>query len=177
MKHLLTVLLVLTMSQHVLAQQPDVQELKFIKDLFNRIQPATFANNKEYCGYIGYDKNGVLIATTAYMGKENSCMPQEPPLDLEIVGSYHTHGAFSAEADSELPSSDDMMGDMEEDIDGFIATPGGRIWYIDTIDNIAEMVCERHCIMSDPNFDATLLDPVSDRYTLAQLQQRELEQQ
>ena len=47
MKHLLTVLLVLTMSQHVLAQQPDVQEMKFIKDLFNRIQPATFANNKE----------------------------------------------------------------------------------------------------------------------------------
>ncbi len=48
--------------------------------------------------------------------------------------------------------------------------PGGRMWYIDTI---AEMVCGRHCIMSNPNFYAGPLDPVADSYTLEQLKQRE----
>ncbi len=59
---------------------------------------------------------------------------------------------------------------MEEGIDGFIGTLGEQMWYIDTI---AEMVCGRHCIMSDPNFYAGPLDPVADSYTLEQLKPRE----
>jgi len=111
------------------------------------------------------------MATAPHRGEENSCTPQEPPEDFNYVGSYHTHGAFSVDADSELPSLEDMQADIEEDVDGFIATPGGRIWHIDTIDDIARMVCDRNCVLADPNFDESVLEPVERTYTLEQLKE------
>ena len=175
MQWLITVILLFTITQNATAEALNAHELSFIKDLFNRIQPATFKNNREYCGYIGYADNGELIATAAHQGQENSCMRQAPAADFAVIASYHTHGAFSVEADAEFPSTDDMEADIAEDLDGFIATPGGRFWHIDTIEGIARMVCGRNCVLSDPNFDPEQVDAMQESYNLSELRVRDLE--
>jgi len=171
MKLLSTLILLLSFSQVSLAEKLSNEELGFFINFFNKIQPMSFAENREFCGYIGLDQHGGFMATAPHRGEENSCTPQEPPEDFNYVGSYHTHGAFSVDADSELPSLEDMQADIEEDVDGFIATPGGRIWHIDTIDDIARMVCDRNCVLADPNFDESVLEPVERTYTLEQLKE------
>jgi hypothetical protein len=45
-----------------------------------------------------------------------------------------------------------MEGDEEEGIDGWVATPGGRLWHIDTEDMVTYQVCGIGCLPSDPRF-------------------------
>ncbi len=148
-------------------------ELEFFKDFFHDVQLQSFKHNSEYCGYIGYNDHDEFIATKPRRGTADGCTPDLPPEDFDLIGSYHTHGAFSEDADSELPSVEDMQADMAEDVDGFIATPGGRIWHIDTIENISRMVCGRNCVVADPNFEDGVLPPVAKSYTLSQLKERD----
>ena len=61
---------------------------------------------------------GKLAATGPKRGRRDSCEPDEPPEDFEILASYHTHGAYTQEADTEMPSLEDLAGDIEEGIDG-----------------------------------------------------------
>ena len=75
--------------------------------------------------------SGKLAATGPKRGRRDSCEPDEPPEDFEILASYHTHGDDTQEADTEVPSLEDLAGDIEEGIDGYIATPGGRLWLND----------------------------------------------
>ncbi len=71
-----------------------------------------------------------------------------------LTQSYHTHAAFSTDYNSEMPSGVDMEGDEDEGIDGWVATPGGRFWYIDTTDMITRQICGIGCLPADPNFIA-----------------------
>ena len=57
-----------------------------------------------------------------------------------------------ADYNSEVPSGADMEGDEAEGIDGWVGTPGGRLWYIDTTDMITRQICGIGCIPSDPDF-------------------------
>lgn len=153
----------------------DVDELKFMIEFFNSIQQRTFDNNREFCGYVGIDENGNFTTTEPTKGDADSCLANDPPEDFEDFASYHTHGAFSIDADSELPSSNDLIIDIEEQVDGYIATPGGRIWFNDSQNKITTMLCE-NCVMHDPNFNGELLDPVKKTYTVKQIQAREMTQ-
>ncbi len=47
-----------------------------------------------------------------------------------------------------------MEGDEDEGIDGWVATPGGRLWYIDTTDMVTFQICGIGCLPSDPEFIA-----------------------
>jgi hypothetical protein len=47
-----------------------------------------------------------------------------------------------------------MEGDADEGIDGYVATPGGRLWYIDTVDMVASQLCGIGCLPRDPKFVA-----------------------
>lgn len=171
-KVFLSIFMVLNTS-YVNALALNEEELEFFKAFFHEVQLMSFKHNSEYCGYIGYNEQDEFIATPPRKGTVDGCQPDLPPEGFDFVGSYHTHGAFSEDADSELPSVEDMEADMAEDVDGFIATPGGRIWHIDTIDNIARMVCGRDCVVSDPNFKDGVLPPVAKSYTLSQLKERD----
>ena len=44
-----------------------------------------------------------------------------------------------------------MEGDEDEGIDGWVATPGGRLWYIDTTDMVTFQICGIGCLPSDPD--------------------------
>lgn len=128
------------------------EEEALIRATFAMLNPVSIEQNIEYCGYVGFTAGGDLAVSTPTRGDEGSCLADDPiNLDL-IVASYHTHGAFSPDYDSELPSGTDMEGDEDEGIDGWVATPGGRLWYIDTTDMETFQVCGIGCLPADPDF-------------------------
>lgn len=51
--------------------------------------------------------------------------------DFTVLTSYHTHGAHSEEADAEVSFVEDLEIDFSERIYGYIATPGGHVWFND----------------------------------------------
>lgn len=52
-------------------------------------------------------------------------------------------------ADIEVPSLEDMIGDIEEGIDGYIETPGGRLWFNDARARRVTLLCGSECVASD----------------------------
>ena len=144
-------------------------EVALVRSVFATLQLRSIAENVEYCGYIGYDADGTLVATPAVRGEEASCLPADPvELDV-VVASYHTHGGFSPDYTNEVPSIDDYEGDEAEGIDGYVATPGGRLWYIDTMDEEISQICGLGCLPSDPTFQRGSDGVISQSYTYDEL--------
>lgn len=136
------------------AQAQSIDEEALARAIFAELNPISIAENIEYCGYMGFTSDGELSYSPPTPGDTDSCLADDP-VNLEIITiSYHTHAAFSPDYSSELPSGTDMEGDEEEGIDGWVATPGGRLWYIDTEDMVTRQVCGIGCLPSDPNFVA-----------------------
>ena len=176
MLKIFSLLLLLVFSHSALSLEIPKAQLEYFKKFISSVQPLSFASNREYCGYFGLDNNDNFITTKPQQGGEDYCDLvdiDELPEDFYILFSYHTHGAFSIEADSELPSTMDLQGDIEDQIDGLIVTPGGRIWLNDYQDKIATLVCGPDCVMAAPDFNGALLDPVVDSYSLADLKKRD----
>ncbi len=148
------------------AQSQD--EITFVKELFAELQQKSFERNREYCGFIGYDADGVLVANRAKRGRADSCTPRWPNR-LDVIASYHTHGAYDVDAWSEIPSGDDMESDEADGVDGWVATPGGRFWYIDTEDMVTFQVCGIGCLPQDPNFVPAPEDNIQQSYSYDEL--------
>jgi len=147
-------------------------EIAFSKQVLNSAQAMSFAQNREYCGYIGLDSQGGFIATPAKRGRKSSCFANVPA-GFRVLASYHTHGAYSADHDTEVPSDSDLQADTYEGIDGYVGTPGGRVWYNDSERGTAELLCGLKCIESDPNFRRYDTLPVGTVFDLADLEARE----
>lgn len=137
-------------NQQLRPPQSDA-EIRFAKGVLDAAQAASIANNREYCGYIGLNNGGNFVATPAKQGRQSSCLARRPQ-GIQILASYHTHGAFTVDYDTEVPSVSDLEADIFEGIDGYIATPGGRVWYDDSSRRAAVLLCGINCITSDPNF-------------------------
>ena len=172
---LLAVLLVAFLAASAAAQQrgdltDDVD--RYAAAIFDRIQPRSIADDREFCGYIGVNGTGKLAATGPKRGRRDSCEPDEPPEDFKILASYHTHGAYTQEADTEVPSLEDLAGDIEEGIDGYIATPGGRLWLNDARLRRAFLLCGPGCVKRDRRFRECRAYPPGHEYTLRSLQRR-----
>ncbi|WP_425091369.1 DUF4329 domain-containing protein [Tropicimonas sp. S265A] len=144
-------LLYLALGAVPVSAQDAAAEIAFVKSLFAELQPKSFRSNREYCGYIGYDRRGRLVATRARRGGADHCEPRWP-WRFDPVASFHTHAAYDPEAWSEIPSGSDMESDEAEGVDGYVATPGGRLWYIDSTDMIASQICGVGCLSQDPAF-------------------------
>lgn len=152
----------------------DAAELAAARAVLLQLQPRSFAENREYCGYIGRLPDGRLTATEVTRGDVWSCLSRgDESRFVEIVASFHTHAAFDRAADSEVPSTDDVRGDMSEQVNGYVATPGGRLWYIDWRRGVATQVCGAGCMGQDPNYIPGDSGPIAQRYTLQELQVRE----
>ncbi len=168
MRHFITSLL-LCLSLPAFAQDfessPDGSELDFIKKVFQKIQPISFEQNREMCGYVGYDENGHLLISRINTGEEASCTLPGWPSKFDVVASFHTHSTYNPQYSSELPSSTDMESDEASGIDGWIATPGGRLWYIDSTEMTAHQVCGLGCVPQDPNFREDSRDSVREEYS------------
>ena len=153
----------------------DNGEVALAKATLDALQSTSFKANREYCGYIVIDANGDLVATLATQGAIGYCEAAEPPKDSVPVTSYHTHGAFEYDTPAELPSVGDLEADEAEGVDGYVSTPGGRLWYIDGEDQIASQLCSLGCLTQDPNFEAGLDGDLLISYTIQELRALEAE--
>ncbi|MEM7295463.1 MAG: DUF4329 domain-containing protein [Pseudomonadota bacterium] len=146
---MLTITLLLT-SPPLAAQSRE--EIALAKSVLSQLQVRSIRENREYCGYLAYDFGDRLIATPATRGTADSCLWEGDEDGLVLVISYHTHAAYDPEYGSEWPSVTDMEGDEDEGVDGFVSTPGGRLWYIDTEAMETWQVCGIGCLPADPAF-------------------------
>jgi hypothetical protein len=106
-----------------------------------------------------------LIASKPTRGDEGSCLSDDPHFIEVITASYHTHGGHSLDYFNEVPSGEDMEGDADEGIDGYVATPGARLWYIDSVDMIASQLCGIGCLPADHTFVVGDNGPVAASYS------------
>lgn len=151
------------------AQERTETETVFAKTALNKLQAKSISKNREYCGYIGLDVAGNFIATKPRKGRKSSCLAYSVSDDFRILASYHTHGAYSENYESELPSSDDLIADIDEGLDGYVATPGGRVWFNDARSETTALLCSAACVAADPNFDADDIPDIKRSYTLDEL--------
>ncbi len=157
-----------TQEPATIAQTDDIDV--FARSVLDDLQPQSIADSVEYCGYIFETEDGGLAATAANRGAEDFCDLPEP--DESVIASYHTHGGYSDDYDNEVPSVDDMLGDFDAGIDGYIGTPGGRVWLVDYDAQIARQLCDVQCITSDPENDPDDAGFVPQTFTLPELRER-----
>lgn len=153
----------------VMSASQSGQEVALVRSLFAQLQPISIQTGAEYCGLIGFDAFGTLIATQAERGDAASCAIEGQGRIEVVTASYHTHGAFSTDYFNELPSVTDVEGDEADGIDGYIATPGGRLWYVDSSERVMSQLCGLGCLPSDPRFIPGDGGPVAQSYTYEEL--------
>lgn len=151
------------------ASAQSAAEEALIREVFETLNRRSIVENVEYCGYVGFNDDGALVVSRPTKGDESTCLSDDPEDIAVITASYHTHGAYSPDYYNELPSGDDMEGDEAEGIDGWVATPGGRLWYIDTADMVTFQVCGLGCLPSDPDFIAGDLGIIAPSYSYDEL--------
>lgn len=147
------------------APEPDADFTARAVGFLDGLQGPSFAEDREFCGYFGYDAAGNFVASGPNEGGEAFCEPILPN-DIDVIASYHTHGAYGPEHDAEVPSPEDIQSDMAEGVFGYVSTPGGRIWLIDWRDGVARQVCGASCVAVDPAYNAAEAGPVARVYNL-----------
>ena len=163
---LLAILLALCLALPAAAQSVD--ERKFVVHLMNRLQGPSFAQSREYCGFIVRDRNGKITTGRISGGTEDSCGPIRPD-EGEVLSSFHTHGSFSRVHINEIPSVQDLRGDISGRVNGWVATPGGRLWFNDWQRRTASQICGVGCLQVDPTFIEGDRGKVDRVYTLDKL--------
>ncbi len=174
MKQLVWMLCAVTAGLTTPLAAQDRAEMAAAREVLLQLQARSFAENREYCGYVGIIPGVGYAATEVTRGRTDSCLSRaDESRFVEITASFHTHAGFDPYADSEVPSVDDLLGDMDEGVNGYVATPGGRFWYIDGARGVAWQICGLGCMGQDPNFIPGDAGPIAQSYTLQQLRQRE----
>jgi hypothetical protein len=152
---------------------PSGAELAFVSSLLAGLNRTSFAQNTEICGYMGRDPQGNLFTTLNAPGLEAECILPTPPANMTLLASYHTHGTYSPEYDSEFPTTTDMESDRAANIDGYISTPGGRLWHVDSDTMTVTELCGVGCLPMDPGYRPDEAGRITTHYTYAGLQQHE----
>lgn len=159
----------LVLTGHAAAQ--DADELRIARQILTELQPLSFEKKREYCGYIGYNEEGVLVASRPVSGTLDGCSAPFPR-NLAITASYHTHGDYDHGYFNEIPSDIDMEGDRQFYMNGYVATPGGRLWYIDTQIMVARQICSLSCLPVSKGFRKGGMGDVAESYTYDALREK-----
>jgi len=137
------------------------------------LQSRSFKTGREFCGLLGRNKDGAIVATRPRRGNANDCLPFTfRGRGITALASYHTHGAYDHDADSEVPSYADLVADTSEGLIGFVATPGGRLWVNLPDQAISRQICGLRCLPQDRHFNQGDWGVINKSYTLRQLKQR-----
>ena len=147
----------------------DTAEAALARATLNALQEMSFRENREFCGYIIRTPDGGMAATPATRGKEGECFVTTVDDDAILLASYHTHGAFDYDVPAEFPSVSDVEADEEEGVDGYVSTPGGRFWYVDSTALVVSQICSIGCLKQDPAFVAGLDGDIALSYTYEEL--------
>ena len=62
---------------------------------------------------------------------------------------------------------------MQEGVNGYVATPGGRLWFIEGARGIVTLVCDLGCMDQDPDFRPGVWGWVATRYSLDEIEARQ----
>lgn len=143
---------------------PDVQA--FAKTVLNDLQPASIQQQREFCGYIFREATGHLRSAAPRTGTVDACDYGRAP--ITAIASYHTHGNHLAAYDSEIPSVDDAQASVDTGLGDYLATPGGRLWWIGA-DGISVQLCGAGCMVADATYAPDPLLPVDSTYSLREL--------
>lgn len=155
------------------ATLPQAEVEAFAKTQLNAVQSRSFDENIELCGIIFESSDATLGMGRKTGGSEATCdliYYDEP--GMVPVASFHTHGSYSSEYDSEVPSITDIQSDMASGIDGYVATPGGRFWHIDHEAGTARLVCGEGCLIQDPKYRSCSSDRIENSYSIETLAAR-----
>lgn len=155
------------------ASAQTADEISFAKSVLIPLQAKSFANNTEYCGFFAYDGTGAMVHSRIIQGDAASCY-SKPPKDRSwtTFASFHTHGAYLEGYYNELPSTNDIETDMADEIGGYIATPGGRLWYVDGMTGTVKLLCGLECLPQDDNFVIGSDGKILEFYTLKDIYKR-----
>ena len=151
--------------------QPQVQA--FAREQLDALQRPSFEGDKELCGIIFETSDGELGVSRPRGGDQASCdlaYFDEP--GMVPVASFHTHGKHSDEYDGEVPSLVDIQSDVASGIDGYVSTPGGRLWHIDHREQVAKLACGPGCLTQDPAYVPCSGDVIATAYSIDALQIR-----
>jgi|GEM_PF-355533 len=144
-------------------------EIEFVKAHLDSLQEKSFRENREYCGYIFEDGKGGYRAGKSREGTESGCGVGLKNTPYKVVASFHTHGAYLSQYENELPSPDDLLNDMVDGLDGYISTPGGRVWFTDASRDAALLICDEGCVTMDKNYVRDESRKIKERYTLREI--------
>lgn len=133
------------------------------------IQAASIAERREFCGYFFRDNTGRIQGTPPRAGTFASCNMPAPRQGSGVIGSYHTHGAYGPRFDNEVPSVTDIQSDVQLGLNGYVSTPGGRVWRVNHLTRDTEQLCGLGCVTRDPGFVPRNESSVLARFTLMQL--------
>jgi hypothetical protein len=155
------------------AAAQSAEEVAFARAHLEALQERSFRNGREYCGFFGRDKTGKMVAVKARPGTEDECTAYWPHPRISVFASYHTHGIWDGVSDSEVPSVQDVEGDMADGIDGYLSTPGGRFWFIDGETGVSRKLCGERCLLTDHRYDSEVEGVVPEVITLEELKERQ----
>ena len=148
------------------ATAQSAEETAFVLALLRGMNQLSVRFNREVCGFVLRDADGSYSSTKVSWGGAASCasLPLQP--GLTTVSSWHTHAAWAEGYDGEVPSIQDVEGDMSMGINGWVSTPGGRLWFVDGRSGALRQVCGRGCLPVDPGFVPEEHGPVPDALSL-----------
>ncbi|MFU7528936.1 DUF4329 domain-containing protein [Qipengyuania sp. ASV99] len=152
---------------------PQSQVEAYARQQLDALQAESFASDRELCGIIfetSDEKLGVSRPTDGDVASCDISYFDEP--GMVPVASFHTHGKHSVRYDGEVPSLIDIESDVASGIDGYVSTPGGRLWHIDHRHAVARQVCGPGCLKQDPGYRPCTGDNVARVYTIEQLRSR-----
>jgi len=154
------------------APAQSAEELAYVMGLFTSMNQLSVRFDREVCGFILRDPDGSYRSTKASWGGHASCasLPLEP--GAEVVSSWHTHAAYSRDYDNEVPSIQDVEGDISFGVNGWVSTPGGRLWHIDDNTETLRVVCDLECLPADPQATDQFHQAVPRSMTLTELYNR-----
>ncbi|MFC4669772.1 DUF4329 domain-containing protein [Seohaeicola nanhaiensis] len=148
---------------------PPADEVALVIRKLGPLQTMSFATDREFCGYLLEGRGGVLFFTKMTRGGRDGCTPRMPDSGPRVVASVHTHGSYDPQVPAEFPTTLDLESDRREGVAGYVATPGGRLWYIDSVRMVTYQLCGTGCLPQDPDFHDGDDGVIAIRYSHRQL--------
>ena len=156
------------------ARAQDAAETAFVMALMESMNQLSIRFDREVCGYVLRDPDGRYRSTKVSWGGAASCASLPVGPGVTVVSSWHTHAAWAEGYDNEVPSVQDVEGDMSRGINGWVGTPGGRLWFVDGRTGTMTQTCPQsdYCLPQDPGYVPGVPAPVAKTYTLDELYRR-----
>jgi len=86
------------------------------------------------------------------------------PTDLTVTSSSHTHGPHDPDYTVEMLSDQDMLSNRSLAVEGWVATSGGRQWYVDLALIETRQACGTGSVPMAPGYESAGDGPVARHY-------------